>query len=479
MLIFSRSSTHCVNIWLASRTRSLPFFDYNASQEKVAMKRLNPLFTIPFLAVIIIAAALCLLTATFEIQKPVITPATSLGPIGAQKTITIRITDNKSGLKHVDMVISQNNQSQTLSSVDFPEKGILEKTESVVVNPLNLKLHNGEATVTITASDHSLFQNTARMVEKVVIDTVPPQVSLLSTAHNISPGGSCLAVYRISKDVEKSGVQFGKDFFSGYPVELGGKKSFLSYFPVPLALDKGDTKLAAFVKDNGGNEVSLSIPYRVKQRKFRKDILELSDNFLNQKMPEYQQRDPELQGKTIVDTFVYVNEKLRDENFKAIQSLCLKSSGTRLWKGPFLRMKNAAPMAGFGDIRTYLYQKKTIGGSTHMGVDLASTAHAPIEAANSGVVLFTGYLGIYGNTVIVDHGQGILSLYAHMNDIKVNTGQQVSKEEILGSSGSSGLAGGDHLHFSIIVGGRFVNPVEWWDPHWIQDNVEKKISEAS
>ncbi len=443
------------------------------------MKRFNPYILMPLLAVIIIAAVLCLFTSPFEIFKPEIRPSTSISPIGRQKTLVISFTDNKSGLRHIDMTISQDDRSRTLTSVDFPDKGILEKIISQDVNPVNLGLHDGEATVTITASDHSLFQNTARMIEKVVVDTVPLQISLISTAHIINPGGSCLVVYRVSKDVEKTGVHLGNDFFNGYPAVLGGKPAFMSYYPIPISIDKGSMKMTVSAKDRGGNEVVLAIPYHVKPRKFRKDNLELSDNFLNQKMPEFQQMEPQLRGKTPVETFIYVNEKMREDNLKTIQSICLKTAGTRLWTGPFLRMKNAAPMAMFGDMRTYTYQKKSIGESIHLGVDLASTAHAPIEAANSGVVAFTGYLGIYGNTVILDHGLGVLSLYAHMNDIKVNAGQQVSKEEVIGSSGSSGLAGGDHLHFSMIVGGHFVNPVEWWDPHWIKDNIEIKISEAS
>ena len=138
-------------------------------------------------------------------------------------------------------------------------------------------------------------------------------------------------------------------------------------------------------------------------------------------------------------------------------------------------MKNAAPMALFGDKRTYVYKKSAIGTSTHMGVDLASTQNAPVEAANNGIVVYTGYLGIYGNTVMIDHGVGIFSHYSHLNAIAVKVGQKVSKGDQIGASGATGLAGGDHLHFGMLVGHKFVNPIEWWDPHWIQDNVEKKL----
>jgi murein DD-endopeptidase MepM/ murein hydrolase activator NlpD len=120
-----------------------------------------------------------------------------------------------------------------------------------------------------------------------------------------------------------------------------------------------------------------------------------------------------------------------------------------------------------------------VSRSTHLGVDLASTEHAPIEAANHGTVVFAGPLGIYGNAVIVDHGLGLCSLYAHLSEIGVKPGQAVTRGETLGASGSTGLASGDHLHFSILVGGEFVNPTEWWDAHWIRDNVTGKLTEPS
>ncbi len=286
-------------------------------------------------------------------------------------------------------------------------------------------------------------------------------------------------VYRVSKDTDKNGIRMGDDFFPGYAVTLGGKPTYLAYVPIPPAIEPKTFRMVLVVSDKGGNAVSIDIPRHIEPKKFRKDTLELTDRFLTQKMPEFQQQEPALRGRTPVETFRYVNEKMREENFRTIQSICSKTSGNQLWKGPFVRMKNAAPMAMFGDMRTYTYQKKPIGESTHLGVDLASTAHAPIEAANDGIVLYAGYLGIYGNTVILDHGLGVSSLYAHLNEIKVKAGQQVAKEEIVGVSGSSGLAGGDHLHFSILVGGRFVNPVEWWDPHWIRDNIDVKIEIAS
>jgi murein DD-endopeptidase MepM/ murein hydrolase activator NlpD len=164
---------------------------------------------------------------------------------------------------------------------------------------------------------------------------------------------------------------------------------------------------------------------------------------------------------------------MRKENFSAIQKICMKSAPKELWEGEFLRMSNAAPMALFGDKRSYVYEGKVVGESVHEGVDLAANARSPIEASNKGIVVFTGALGIYGNTVIIDHGLGLFSLYAHLSSIDTTVGKTVAKGEKIGLSGMSGLAGGDHLHFSIMVGGKFVDPKEWWDPHWIKDNITR------
>jgi murein DD-endopeptidase MepM/ murein hydrolase activator NlpD len=446
---------------------------------KNEMKKITSRALILYLGIALSVLSIFLFTPYFELVNPDIRPVSSIDPVGQHKTVAIVLSDGNSGLRHMDVAVMQDGKSYTLAAEDYPERGTKEKSVTVEINPLNLKFHEGDATVTVTAVDHSLFKNTARLVQKVTIDFSPPQVSLLSSYHNVNTGGSCLAIYSISKEPEQSGVRMGNDFFPGYPVVLADKKAFMVYFPIPLDMDRNAAKPAVYAKDKAGNEALLSIPVHVKPAKFRKDVVDISERFMTQKMPEFQQRESSLQGKSLVETFAYVNNVMREENFKTIQSICGKSAGSQLWQGPFLRMKNAAPMALFGDRRTYTYQKKKIGESIHLGVDLASTANAPIEAANSGAVVFAGNRGIYGNAVIIDHGLGVFSLYGHMSDVKAKAGQQVAKSDVIGVSGFTGLAGGDHLHFSMIVGQRFVSPLEWWDSHWIADNVEKKLSEAS
>jgi murein DD-endopeptidase MepM/ murein hydrolase activator NlpD len=77
--------------------------------------------------------------------------------------------------------------------------------------------------------------------------------------------------------------------------------------------------------------------------------------------------------------------------------------------------------------------------------------------------------------VVLDHGCGLMSLYAHMSSIGVEEGQQVSRGDVLGRSGETGRAGGDHLHYSMLVHGVQVDPLEWWDGRWIRDHVAAKL----
>jgi murein DD-endopeptidase MepM/ murein hydrolase activator NlpD len=129
-------------------------------------------------------------------------------------------------------------------------------------------------------------------------------------------------------------------------------------------------------------------------------------------------------------------------------------------------------MARFGDRRTYIYQGRAVDQQVHQGEDLANLVATPVPSANKGVVLLAEPLGIYGQTVLVDHGLGVCSMYSHLSQMDVKVGDAVEKGKVVGKTGATGLAGGDHLHFSMVVGGTFVDPLEWWDPKWIKDQVE-------
>ncbi|MGD8241681.1 MAG: M23 family metallopeptidase, partial [Desulfobacterales bacterium] len=161
--------------------------------------------------------------------------------------------------------------------------------------------------------------------------------------------------------------------------------------------------------------------------------------------------------------------------YETLTRLSEKATPEIAWEGVFMRLPQAANRAQFADHRDYKFRGKIIDRQVHLGADLASLQQSPVPAANGGTVVFAGDVGIYGNTVVIEHGFGLFSLYSHLSSIQANTGDRVAKGDIIGRTGITGLAAGDHLHFGMMVHDTLVNPIEWWDAHWIKDNITTKM----
>ena len=440
------------------------------------MKKLGSYIAISIVFLLITSLGWLYFADYLEREKPSIESKETIIAIGKKRDIRITFSDKKSGLAHVKAEIIQNDQTHLLAAETLDSRGIKQKDMAMTIDTDALKLNDGPAVIRLTASDHSLFKNQTVTDIDIRIDTVPPSIYLLNTVNYVNPGGTCFIAYRTSKPALRTGVYVNDDFTPGRNIMLQNKPTSVVFFAVPLDASRGKTTMTVFARDDAGNETRIHLPSHIRDKKFRADKVNLSDSFLQHKMPEFQLSFAELRDKSPEDVFAYINSTLRKDNDQTIYEICLKSANQQLWDGAFLRMRNASTMALFGDRRTYLVGGKSFGTSTHLGVDLASTARAPIEASNSGIVVFAGELGIYGNTVIVDHGLGLFSLYAHLSTIDTRVGKTLAQSEKIGHSGLTGLAGGDHLHFSILAGGRFVNPQEWWDASWIHNNIVSKMT---
>jgi len=242
-----------------------------------------------------------------------------------------------------------------------------------------------------------------------------------------------------------------------------------------------NTPIAAFARDTAGNEGRATFEYRVFPKPFKKSRIEITDAFLQRVVPGILEHTPDLKVENpadLVGSFLAINGTLRRQNADAIAALAKGTSPKILWEGPFTQLTNSQVEASFADQRTYFYGGKEIDRQVHLGFDLAVTANVAIGAANKGTVVFADYLGIYGNTVVVDHGMGLQSLYAHLSSIDVKAGDAVQKGQTLGRSGMTGLAGGDHLHYTMLLNGRPVTPVDWWSQQWVEDRVLRKFREA-
>jgi hypothetical protein len=240
-----------------------------------------------------------------------------------------------------------------------------------------------------------------------------------------------------------------------------------------------NSPIVAFARDVAGNEATTPIERRQFPRPFAKSRIEVDDPFMQRVVPSIAQNSPGegIDTSDILKGFLQINRDLRKKNNQTITELAAKTRPEMLWREAF-SLGNVNVEARFADYRTYFHQNKEIDRQVHLGYDLATLQHAPVPSANRGVVIFANYLGIYGNTVIVDHGLGVQSLYGHLSTIEAKEGSSVEKGQTLGRTGTTGLAGGDHLHFTMLVSGVMVSPVEWWDPHWMEDRVFRKIREA-
>jgi murein DD-endopeptidase MepM/ murein hydrolase activator NlpD len=404
--------------------------------------------------------------------------------IGKTQTLSFTVSDPQSGVRKVWIGLIKDGKETTLLQKHFPSVGIIgggEKHEAsfnIKIEPENLGITDGKAMLRMVAKDYSwrswLKGNTTYLEKDVIIDTKPPGLEVLTRIHNISQGGTGLVIYRLSEPCLDSGVAVGENFFPGYSGYFKDKNLFMAFFALSYKQGPG-THILAKATDFAGNNARSGFPYYIKKRNFKKVTIKISDKFLNWKMPEFNVNVSSDSQTPMLDKFLKVNRELRASNGAQLLEIVSKTDNKLYWNGAFLRLPNSARQASFADHRSYRYKHHTIDQQDHLGIDLASIAHSPIPASNSGKIAFTGNMGIYGKTVVIDHGFGLFSTYSHLSTIDVQKGQMVSKGDVIGRTGSTGLAGGDHLHFGIIVHNTFVNPVEWWDAIWIKNNITTKI----
>jgi murein DD-endopeptidase MepM/ murein hydrolase activator NlpD len=177
-----------------------------------------------------------------------------------------------------------------------------------------------------------------------------------------------------------------------------------------------------------------------------------------------------------IGMFRDINERLRQKNSEMVLALAQRSGGERIPFG-IIKPLPAALTGAFGEERSFFLHGTEAGGSVHEGYDLADKLGAGVSVAADGVVLHAGPLGIFGNAIVVDHGLGFQTLYGHLSVIEVKAGDVVTSGMRMGSTGMTGLAGGDHLHFETRVHGVAVDPKEWLDPHWIATRIKEPLED--
>jgi murein DD-endopeptidase MepM/ murein hydrolase activator NlpD len=377
---------------------------------------------------------------------------------------------------------------------------------SVTCDARSLNAAPGAATIKLIATDRSLRGNQGVREFPVNIDFTPPQIEILTLQHAMQGGGAEMVLFRVHDDLPITAeVRIGSARFGASPARAvdpafpENANTYVSVFAVPVDFDpsKLSTSDRARVRaeDHAGNAAEAELRFRFEAVRMRTNTITLDDEFIELRVQPLVRSyelflrrtqpagaDEKIRAFPAPDEgaarFAIVNKDYRQALNQSLNELFSKVTPERLWQGVFIRPMAGSLSANFAERRTYLYKGEEVGTSVHEGFDMASTERAVVRASNEGIVRLAEDFGIYGNTIVVDHGLGVFTLYSHLSVMQVSLGDRVLKGDIIGRTGTTGFAAGDHLHFELRVGTVPVTPIEWWDPKWYADNIELKISDA-
>ena len=425
------------------------------------------------LAILLALALIVLAFFWFSGKRPNLKLVTPVTTIGTATPVTIQVND-AAGLKRFFASISQNGQTQTV----FEDTRKSKEPARTFTFPIGKQtasfLKEGPAHVTISAASNDFRGATQTLEQDVQVVLRPPTIVSDGNQHYINQGGAELVKITAGGSWNQAGVKVAQYTSGSFPMpgEPDSSANRFSLFAYPWNVPP-DTIPLAFVRNSAGTEVTTTFWNKIFPKKFRSTDIQVRDQDLQKVVGEL---DPEGTG-SLADRFVKLNNKMRELNTQTIYNLHTNTVNKMLWNGPFIPVKGARE-SYFADRRSYFYQGKKIDEQIHLGYDLAQKANTVVRSANSGRIIYADRLGIYGNCIIIDHGYSLESLYGHLSRIDVKVGDSVTKEQNIGVSGSTGMAFGDHVHFSMLADGYQIEPKEWWDEHWIHDRILSKIGPA-
>ena len=443
---------------------------------------------VPVLLLPVVAAVLLATLRTGSAPEISIDP--ELPGFGRRTPVDVLLAAGGRGLGSVKVFLSQGEETRLIEERDYVarapwafwgEHTVADVLELEVGSETVQGLQEGEATLRVESEPpRTWLRRPAAVVADLTLPVLlrPPSLSLLSTQHYPTQGGAEAVVYRVGESSVRDGVMVGDLWFPGVVVPTSAAGEKIGLFAVPFDHDDSTT-IRLMAEDAVGNVTRASFVDRFFPRAFQTDDIDVSEGFMAKVVPEILANTPELVDLgDLVENYVAINRDLRQANATTLRQLAAVSPSEILWRKSFVTMKNAQVMSAFADRRSYRYEGRKIDRQDHLGFDLASVRRASVPAANSGRVVLAEYFGIYGNAVVIDHGLGLMSLYGHLSEVQVEKGQSIERGQPVGRTGETGLAAGDHLHFTMLLRGEAVNPLEWWDAAWIRDRLVRKLGPA-
>lgn len=409
--------------------------------------------------------------------SPAVSLPASLTALGQATPVSVHV-DDRHGVRKVSVLIEQNGNEYKAAETTRParrfrwQRNLAASDWNFTIGAKSTpQLRDGQARLIVEATSNDFRARTARVERDVVVVTRPPVLSVDSDQHYLYLGMADLVSFNVSGYSTDAGVRVGNQKFRAWPMP-GGKPGSFSLFAFAWNMPAGTVPLVYAA--NPGTEVTGSMVYQFPKReqpKYRVRDLPLDDAFVQKVVNEL---DPNGSGD-MIDRFIKINSEMRRANNQTLADLRLKTEPRFLWSQPFLQQANSKVEANFADVRNYIYKGKKVDQQVHLGYDLSITQHVGVQASNDGRVVYAAPLGIYGNCIVLDHGYGLQSIYGHLSEIDVHEGDMVKRGQIMGKSGMTGMAGGDHIHFSMQLEGVQIDPKEWWDAHWIKDHIARRV----
>jgi len=383
-----------------------------------------------FLLFVLVAAAFgggCWLALRVG-PAPAVELETDRAAVGKATTVMARFTEPNHGLGRIRLELVQGDRVEVLDERSLvrgsllPWSGDRGTGEAVLTAVVGTSvfdwLGDGDVVLRATAERSMGYLRRAESVIRELqlpVRLRPPRLELLSSQHYGQQGGSGAVVYRVGETAIRSGVRAGMHESLGSPREGWDPNDRFAIYALPWNLDD-ETEIRLFAEDDAGNRVETAFLDLFKPRPQRVDAIGLDDGFLERVVPAIASRTPGFDDSgTLLDQYLVINGDLRKAELERVVEISRTSEPSFLWSGPFLQMANSALKANFAQTRDYTYDGRKVDRQTHLGLDLASTSRAPVPAPNSGRVVFAGWMSLYGNTVIIDHGYGLLSLCSHLS----------------------------------------------------------------
>jgi peptidase M23-like protein len=425
------------------------------------------------LVVIIAIASLLAFSSNTEVS---LRPAVQT--VGISTPVTIHLS-NPHGVRQVRAYLEQNGAEMPLYEINAPAHRLFwrrhQPARSITFDAGKAKapgLKDGKAHLVVEAVSDDLRGSTDTAGWDVNVVLSAPRVIADEFQHYVNQAGMELVTFTAAGSWNEAGVKVGNHTFRSFPLPGRGPDQRFAMFAYPWDEAPNVTPVV-YARNAAGTQATAHFWFKLFPKKFRERDFILDDPLMDKLVNNIDPAGTLEPGPDLLTRFVKINSDMRRKNNQQLYDLRNKTEEKILWEGPFIHYGKEEAM--FADTRDYKYKGKQVDRETHLGFDLSDVANAPVNAANTGRVVWAADLGIYGNCVVLDHGYGLQSIYGHMQRIDVKVGDLVKKGGKLGIVGSTGLAEGVHVHFGMQIDGVQINPREWWDEHWIHDRILSKL----